>query len=303
MTIRLAFSLLIMMATAGGSAQSFPDFKVEKIEKQVKEFQLDSINLSTPLDYYLSRAQIRMSGQFKNWEEISSSKFDYSADVPDEFVDDDLRNYILTENIDFIVTYRDSVASIVTHSDGEDMYMLNNCWLENGQWVNRGQGIADDLHDAEKILSEQLPEALYNLPRIAVINDFPEDVAPFLAYISEEKLSPENFLLEMLKTHRVVINGEYHRRQVSWDMLKRLISLPDFSETTGCIFMEVPSWHQSTMDEFMKNDTINTNLIIQIFQDEQLNGWWDRGEFEFLCQLWEINKSLPNYKKNQSDIG
>lgn len=297
MTIRLAFSLLIMITTAGGSAQSFPDFKVEKIEKQVKEFQLDSINLSTPLDYYLSRAQVRLSGKFKNWEEISSSMFDFSADVPDEFVDNDLRNYILNENIDFIVTYRDSVASIVTHSDGEDMVMLNNCWLENGKWVNRGQGIADDLHDAEKVLSEQLPEALYNLPRIAVINNFPEDVAPFLAYISEVELSPEMFLLEMLKTHRVVINGEYHRRQVSWDMLKRLISLPDFSETTGCIFMELPSWHQSIIDEFMKNDTINTNLIIQIFQDEQLNGWWDRGEFEFLCQLWEINKSLPDDKK------
>lgn len=233
MTIRLAFSLLIMITTAGGSAQSFPDFKVEKIEKQVKEFQLDSINLSTPLDYYLSRAQVRLSGKFKNWEEISSSMFDYSADVPDESVDDDLRNYILNENIDYIVTYRDSVASIVTHSDGEDMVMLNNCWLESGKWVNRGQGIANDLHDAEKVLSEQLPEALYNLPRIAVINNFPEDVAPFLAYISEVELSPEMFLLEMLKTHRVVINGEYHRRQVSWDMLKRLISLPDFSETTG----------------------------------------------------------------------
>lgn len=80
-------------------------------------------------------------------------------------------------------------------------------------------------------------------------------------------------------------------------MLKRLISLPDFSETVGCVFMELPSWHQSTMDKFMNNDTIDSNLIIQIFQDEQLNGWWDRGEFEFLCQLWEINQSLSDDKK------
>lgn len=294
---RVIISLCFLVLALGSYAQSLSDFKVEKIEKQVKDFRLDSINLSSPLNYYLSRAQVRLSGKFKNWQNISSTMFDFSADVPDEIVDEDFRNYILNEKIDFIVTYRDSVASVVSHSDGEDLVFLNNCWLENGKWVNRGQGMADDFSNAEEILLKQLPEALYNLPRIAVINDFPNDVAPFFEYISEVKLSPEMFLLEMLKTHKVVINGEYHRRKVSWDMLKRLISLPDFSDAVGYIFMELPSWHQSTMDKFMNDGTINSNLIIQIFQDEQLNGWWDRGEFEFLCQLWNINKSLPENKK------
>lgn len=297
MIFRVVFFLLIIIIAVGGYAQSLSDFKVEKIGKQVKDFRLDSINLSSPLNYYLSRAQVRLSGKFKNWQNISSTMFNYSADVPDEVIDDDFRNYIFNEKIDFIVTYRDSVASIVTHSDGEDIVLLNNCWLENGKWVNRGQGIADDFSNAEEILLKQLPEALYNLPRIAVINDLPDDVTPFLAYISEVDHSPEMFLLEMLKTHKIVVSGEYHRRKVSWDMLKRLIALPDFSDAVGCIFMELPSYHQSSMDEFMKNDTLNPDLIIKIFQDEQLNGWWDRDEFEFLCQLWEINHLLSDDKK------
>lgn len=295
--LRFVFLLPIIITAVGGYAQSISDFKVEKIEQQVKDFRLDSINLSSPLNYYLSRAQVRLSGKFKNWQRISSTMFDYSADMPDEVLDDDFRNYILNEKIDFIVTYRDSVASIVTHSDGEDIVLLNNCWLENGKWVNRGQGVADDFSNAEDVLLKQLPEALYNLPRIDIINDLPDDVAPFLAYISEVELSPEMFLLEMLKTHRIVINGECHRRKVSWDMLKRLIALPDFSNAVGCIFMELPSWHQSTIDKFMRSDTLDSDLIIQIFQDEQLNGWWDRGEFEFLCKLWEINRSLSDDKK------
>ena len=297
MILRLVFSLLIVISSVSSYAQSSTDFKVEKIEKRVKDFRLDSINLTSPLDYYLSRAQVRLSGKFKNWQNISSSMFDYSADVPDDVIDDDFRSYVLNENIDFIVTYRDTVASVVTHSDGENIVLLNYCWLENGRWVNRGQAMADDVNNADQVLSEQLPEMLYDLPRIDVINDLPDDVAPFLAYISEVKLSPEHFLLEMLKTNKVVINGEYHRRQVSWDMLKRLISLPDFSDKVGGIFMELPSWHQSTMDKFMASDTLNPNLIIQIFQDEQLNGWWDRGEFEFICLLWELNQSLPDNKK------
>ena len=294
---RYIVTLCFLVLALGSHAQSLSDFKIEKIDKQVKDFKLDSINLSSPLDYYLSRAQVRLTGKNSNWQNISTSMFNFSANVPDEVVDDNFRNYVLDEKIDYIVTYRDSVASIVTHSEGEDIVLLNNCWFEEGRWVNTGQGMADDWNNAQELLIEQLPEALYNLPRVGVINNLPNDVTPFLSYISNVKLSPEEFLMEMLSTHKIVINGEYHRRKVSWDMLKRLISLPGFSDKVGCVFMELPSWHQPTMDNFMSSDSLKNNLIFQIFQDEQLNGWWDRGEYEFLCKLWELNRTLPVDKK------
>lgn len=297
MTLRTIVSLFLTAVATVGHAQLPSDFRVEKIDRQVREFRLDTIDLSSPTDYYLSRAQVRLSGKFKAWAPISTSMFDYSADVPDEVVDDRLRDYILGERIDYIVTYRDSVASVVTHNDGEDFVLLNYTWLENGRWVNRGQGLADDWADAQMKLSRQLPRTLYDMPRLAIINDLPTDVTPFLAYISDITLSPEDFLLEALGTRKVVINGELHRRKASWDMLKRLVSKPEFPETTGCVFMELPSWHQSTMDEFMKSDTLASGLVLRIFRDEQLNGWWDRGEYEFLCKLWEINRSLPDDKK------
>lgn len=297
MSFRRLSSLTILLFSLCTYAQSLSDFKIEKIEKQVKDFPLDSINLSSPIDYYLSRAQVRLSGKFKNWGKISSSMFDYSADVPDEFIDDDFRNYVLNETINYVVSYRDSVATVVTHTDGEDILMLNNCWLENGRWVNRGQGMADDLNDAQDKIVRQLPEALYNLPRVDIINRIPADAGPFADFLSGIEESPEVFLMEMLKARTLVINGEIHRRKVSWDMLKRLISLPDFPDEAGCIFMELPSWHQPTMDKFMNSAVTDTDLLIQIFQDEQLNGWWDRGEFEFLCKLRELNKSLPDAKK------
>lgn len=160
MVTRTLLLPVLLLFALGSSAQALPDFKIEKIGRQVKEFQLDSINLSSPIDYYLSRTQVRLSGKYKNWGPISSSMFDYSADVPDEEIKDDFRNYILNETIDYIVTYRDSVASIVTHNEGDDLLLLNNCWLENGKWLNRGQGIADDWNEAQAILKTQLPEAL-----------------------------------------------------------------------------------------------------------------------------------------------
>ena len=131
--------------------------------------------------------------------------------------------------------------------------------------------MADDNNDAQQKVFEQLPMALYNLPRIAIINDLPQDVSPFADYLSSVDTSPEAFMLDMLKSHKLVINGEYHRRKVSWDMLKRLVALPKFSDVVGCVFMELPSHHQPLMDKFIKSDTLNTDIIIKIFQDEQLS--------------------------------
>ncbi len=297
MLLRLISLFVIFFGSwIGCYSQSFQDFKVEKIGKNINEFQLDSINLSSPLNYYLSRAWVRLSGKGENWNAISSSKL-YDSNAKDDVVDDELRSYILNEQIDCIVTYRDSVGCIVTHTDGEDFVLLNNCWIENGQWVNVGQDIADDTNEAQDKLLEQLPMALYNLPRIEIINNLPDDVTPFVEYLSNVTASPQEFMLDMLTSHKLVINGEYHRRKVSWDMLKNLISLPKFPDVVGCVFMELPSHHQSLMDKFFNSDSLDTNIIIKIFQDEQLNGWWDRGEFEFLCKLWEINRSLPREKK------
>jgi hypothetical protein len=298
MIIRIvSILLLISVCFSPCYSQALDGFKVDKINRQVKEYQLDSITLSSPLNYYISRAWVRLSGKNKNWQAISSSKFSYDTNAPDEDVDDQLRSYVMDEFIDYIVTYRDSVATIVTHTEGEGLVMLNNCWIENGKWVNIGQNIADDNSEAEDKILNQLPVALYNLPRIDVINHIPEDVAPFSEFLSNVNTSPETFILNMLGTHKLVINGEYHRRKASWDMLKRLISIPKFSDVAGCVFMELPSHHQPLIDKFFNDDTLNTDIIIKIFQDEQPNGWWDRGEFEFLCKLWEINRLLPRDKK------
>ncbi|MDE5657772.1 MAG: hypothetical protein K2I25_01815 [Muribaculaceae bacterium] len=295
---RLITILLFLIGFSSSAFATLPDgFRIESIDKSVKDFQLDSIKLTSPIDYYLSRAWVRVSGKAKHWADISTSKFYNDPNAPDEIVDEDFHNYVLNETIDAIVSFRDSVAAIVTHTEGEDLYMLNYCWIEDGRWVNGGQGMAHNLNEAEDKLLTDLPFHHSNLPRITQIKDIPTDISPFVDFLSHVDTSPEQFMLEMLRSHKLVINGEYHRRKVSWDVLKNLIALPDFAETTGTIFMELPSWCQSYMDEFIKSDTINPELILQIFREEQPLGWWDSGEFEFICDLWHINQSLPQDKR------
>ena len=52
---RTVLSLFFLLFALCSYSQSFSGFKVDSIGRQVKEFQLDSINLSSPLNYFLSR--------------------------------------------------------------------------------------------------------------------------------------------------------------------------------------------------------------------------------------------------------
>lgn len=80
-------------------------------------------------------------------------------------------------------------------------------------------------------------------------------------------------------------------------MLRRLIALPDFSKACGTIFMELPSREQPTMDLFLGTDKLNGELILNIFRNEQLHGWWDKGEYDFICDIWRLNQLLPQEKR------
>lgn len=278
-------------------AQSLAGFQTAHIGKQVKEFSLDSINLSSPLDYYLSRAWVMSSGKRKHWTDISTFKFSFDNNAPDEKVSDASRSRILNEYIDSIVSYRDSVAIIVTHNMGEPYIFCNYCWIEDGRWVNGGQGLVNHSAEISKELQQKLLRSYANLKRLHLIRKLPASAKPFADFLGQVTQSPEAFLFDMLKSHKLVINGEYHRRKVSWDMLKRLIALPGFADVAGAVFMELPSWCQPKMDAFMRADKLCGEMVLDIFREEQIYGWWDRGEYEFLCSLWHLNHRLPEEKR------
>lgn len=272
-------------------------FAIVKINKSIKDFKLDSINLSSPLNNYLSRTWIRINGKPKYWSAISTFQFNLSQNRPDEDISDQTKQYILNEQIKGIITYCDSAASVISYNESDNLFFINYCWIEDGKWVNGGQNLASTEDEVLDIVIKNLPIQYANIPRIALIKQKPSNVKPFYDFISTIRQSPEEFLLRQLESHKLVINGEYHRRKVSWDMLKRLIAMPDFAHKVGTVFLELPSWCQSKMDEFMASETLKQEIILEIFREEQPLGWWDKGEFEFICDLRRINMNLPATKK------
>jgi hypothetical protein len=100
-----------------------------------------------------------------------------------------------------------------------------------------------------------------------------------------------------LKNYKLVIYGEIHRRKISWDFLSSLIQNELFSDYTGAIFMEMASNKQSEINSFMENDTLNAELLLNIFRDYMIMGWSDKGMFDFVIAIWNLNKTLPDSKK------
>jgi hypothetical protein len=290
------FMLLLVMLPAATFISAQEQFIQQQINRRVSEYNHVGIDQSSPLSYYLSRAYIMAEGKMGQMAKMSTAKFELDTCEVNVPVDSAKKQRILDEKILKIVIYKDSVAAIVTEYS-ENWQLFSYTWIENGKWMNGGQGMAEGMENTDRQIKENLPLLYQDLPRIKEITTPPTDTRPFADFLKQQHLSPEKFVLQQIAKHKLVINGEYHRRKVSWDMLRRLIALPDFSKACGTIFMELPSREQPTMDLFLGTDKLNGELILNIFRNEQLHGWWDKGEYDFICDIWRLNQLLPQEKR------
>ena len=123
------------------------------------------------------------------------------------------------------------------------------------------------------------------------------DTLAFVDYVKKNGQEPKDFMMEKLSNHKLVIYGEVHRRKASWDLLKSIIKDPSFSKRTGIVFLEMSSDSQEKMDKFFANEDMNKEIILDIFRDVQMPGWPDRGMYEFVIDLWNINRGLAKNEK------
>ncbi len=143
----------------------------------------------------------------------------------------------------------------------------------------------------QKYLKPVLGAALYD--RVST-GAYPLLVADYLA---AHAMEPKEYLLEKLKTHRLVIYGELHKRKTSWELLIDLLRDERFEQHIGTIFMELPSFTLGRMNEFLRSPTLRTDIALEILRDEQLYGWEDRGMYELMVATWQKNRTLSEAQR------
>lgn len=123
------------------------------------------------------------------------------------------------------------------------------------------------------------------------------DTVKFIDCLKKNGQEPQKFILDKLKNHKLVIYGEIHKRKASWDLLKSIIKEPSFSKNTGIVFLEIGHDNQEKMDQFFSNKKMNKEILLEIFRNGQMQGWDDKGMYEFVIDLWNLNKKLPKKRR------
>lgn len=119
------------------------------------------------------------------------------------------------------------------------------------------------------------------------------DSIAMVEYVKKNWQDPKEYMLDKLANYKLVIYGEVHKRKASWDLLKSILKDPAFSKKTGTIFLEIGRDNQDKMDSFFSNRKMDKEILLSVFRNIQMQGWDDRGMYEFIIDLWKLNKKLP----------
>lgn len=301
----LAASVQMLCACAGNPPPvAAGDGAREPLRRLTIERDLNSYSprydLSTPLDSFITFKQLQADGLQGRYGAVNSYRIRGAfpaAGSPDIGVTADRRSAILDHHITEVLYYEDSVAAVLSPFSVAPMYVLYYYSLEDGEWLGAGEDLGADLEDARRVFRDKAPGFLRFIDRIAVLKAEPQGADALVEYLRSAGQPPLQFLLDAVATHRIVVYGELHRRKSSWDLWKRVVSDPRFAQRVGIVFLELSADRQPDMDEFFRAREPDGERILEIFRSVQLDGWYDRGMYEFLMTLWERNHALPEGEK------
>ncbi|MBE0643907.1 MAG: hypothetical protein IH600_07485 [Bacteroidetes bacterium] len=295
----IAAFILITFSTSLHAQNVADDVQVVEVNKRVRDFP-DRYDLSSPLRSFVTFKHLMAKGSQSLLRSVNTYRnraYFPEDDAPDVQVEPEKRTSILGTHIREVVLYRDSVAAVLTDYQDGPLVIITYMIHEDGKWLSAGEDLGNDLEDARKRFREKAPWFASRIDRIRELRAAPSDSAAFVSYLETHGQPPESYLLDALGRHRLVIYGEVHRRKASWDLMKRVVVAPAFALRVGTIFMELSSDKQDALDRFYAGANADRELLLDVFRDVQINGWWDRGMFEFLIEVWKLNETLPASRK------
>lgn len=285
--------LLLLLIVFGSLAaqESGTDYKIIPVHKKIKELTGNN-PYESALSNYAARIHSLVSG--KNWP-ISAEMLCNTASAPPR-ISLEYANELLDADIEEVIVYKDSVSGVIRREPNNNILVIGWCVLENGQWKAMGEGVCftGDLADARQQIVEHTQRLLPSLRKYYEQSVVSSDTAAFVNYLQQKGSDPKAWLLDKLSTHKLVIYGETHRRKVSWDFLKTVIKDTAFYGVCNTVFMELPVHTQSLIDTFLRLDTLNTDIVLDILGSEQLYGWSDKGMYEFIVEAWRVNHQTKN---------
>lgn len=244
---RIVLILWLLVLWGTGVKAEFK--RIVWVDKKVSELK-DTIDLSSPLGAFAASAYMQAKGNDSVcFDKIFTFRFcPLGKSYKDREVKPEVREEILNREVKQVVYYNDSVAGVISTLrvwKDEYRYLLTGSVLENGRWVNAGEQPVKSVEEGRLWLKERLAPVLDKYVRyVSRISHVSTDTTAFIRYVRSHGQKPEDFLLDALKRHRIVLYGEHHFYKPSWDLMKRLVQRPEFPEIVGTVFLEMKRGNQ-----------------------------------------------------------
>jgi hypothetical protein len=273
---------------------SATDVRIVRLSTRVRDHP-SRFDLSTPVRAFVTLQYLKAEGRASQYREAASYRtrgFYPPADAPDETVTPDRRRSILETPVRALLLYGEDVAAVLTPFQ-DAMFLVTYFTRERGEWRHAGEDLGNDFDNACAVFrakARNFSLLAARVERLRSVSAIDDRVAAFLRKRGQ---APESLILDALATHRVVIYGEVHRRRASWDLLRTIVARPEFSDRVGTVFLELSSDAQPVLDAFLANERPAPDALRSIFQNTQIDGWYDRGLFEFLNDLRARQRRLP----------
>jgi hypothetical protein len=291
----ILFSLTLLTSV---NSQNLDNFKLIPVNKKVNEYK-DEFSLSSVNNAIVTYKYIEAYGRNNQYSKLCVKRniaLWPAVDSQDSYMSEAETNNILNQIIVETIIYKDSIACAIVQIQ-PNSFSLRWYELENQMWFTSGEDILNTAEQSRNLFYKYAELQLNNLRREIEISTIPTDTLSFLTYLQNNGSNPIEFVTDALRTHKLVLYGEIHRRKISWDFLTSLIQNDLFPEYTGIIFMEMASNKQNEINRFLEDETINTEILLNIFRDYMIMGWSDKGMFDFVIAIWNLNKTLPDSKK------
>ncbi len=289
-----AFHLCLDAEAQNGSKY----FTTLEINKPVRDL-ISSSGFSTPLQSFINITTVFMNGQDRliRASSVSMNQYDLpDSTAPDITISQDEKNQYLNTTIKEVITYKDSVAYVISYLT-QSFYSIRSFYLENGKWLNAGEDGKSSVENARNYIKSIAMSDMKKLRRFYEFAAPSANVTVLTEYLKKNSIAAVTFLLQQLQAHKLVIYGEIHQRKISWEFLRKCIQDKKFAVSSGTVVMELPSHKQHDIDIFLAKDTIDHNLLLDIFREAYFDGWYDKGMYDFILQVWNTNHKLGKGSK------
>ena len=295
MKVRLLIVLFLCISTVFVLAQDLgEDYRIIQVNKKVRDIVVEN-PCASPLDNYIARIHLWIDGKY---DTIYSERLDAIVrQSPKKPYSPQTAEWLLNCEIKQVVIYKDSISLVFRKDDtAPDCYAVGMSQWENGKWLSIFETYCCEKfgNDRDLWIKYNAVNELSHLRKLEQLKKCSTDTTAFVNYLKANGQDPTFYLLDKLKKHQLVIYGEFHFRKNSWELLRQLIKSPEFAVNTGKVFLELSKNGQTELDRFFNNQTKDSNIILNILRKEQLAGWDDKGMFDFLMELWDVNRPLKN---------